>query len=156
MQDAKNLCYVLAHTINCHEREAGKYQFAGAFLASRSSTERKLCQGINAFINAERKAAGSLWAIMLFGVIANACEVVSRWLCPANPHLAGKPAVNQLADLLMVNHLASVGGGQPRLHLTHKPLVVVNEPLYRLLGKRLRVAASLGGDAGKFGLGFWI
>ena len=93
---------------------------------------------------------------MFLGVVANSCEVIHRWLCPANPHLAGKPAVNQFADLLVIDQFAMVGGGQPNLHLTHEPFVMLNKALDRLLGKRLRITPSLGSDPVEFGLCFRV
>ena len=48
---------------------------------------------------------------MLLDVVANAREVVGRGFCPADSASTRIPAVDDLADVFMVNELAAVGSG---------------------------------------------
>jgi hypothetical protein len=58
---------------------------------------------------------------------------------------AGISAVNPLANVIVVDEVATVGGGYAFIYFSEKPLVVVHEPLYGFLYEYLDVAATVGG-----------
>jgi hypothetical protein len=55
--------------------------------------------------------------------------------------------------LLVADELSTVELVYALLHLARKPVVVIHEALYRFLGERLGIAATLGSDAGELCLG---
>lgn len=102
VEDAENFRHVLADPVNGKKRIPGEHQLARPWFTPRSPTKRKLLQGAHAVIETQRNAAGRLRAIVFLGVVADVGEVADSRVCSANPHLAGKPCVDELADVLVV------------------------------------------------------
>lgn len=139
---------VIADAINSQKGKASENKLARARAAAWSATSWKLRQGAQPLVDAESDSAGCFRTVMILGVIANICQVARRALsigCAS----ASIPAVNQLADVPMVNEFATVGGTQSFPHFVQKPLVVVHEAFYSLLHQGVRIATALGGKPSK-------
>ena len=103
MQDAEDFNHIVANSIDGEEWQAAVDQLASACEASRPTTQRKLRKGVHAFIQTQCQMPRLSGTVVFLGVVADADEIISRWLCPANPHLAGESVVYQLADLIVLH-----------------------------------------------------
>src|SRR5580692_10894000 len=87
---------------------------------------------------------------MRLGLIANVREVAR---VPSNGYTTATiPALNQLADIFVVDELAMVGGSNAFFHLAEKPRFMLHESLDCLLHQATRVATAVGGKPRKLGL----
>ena len=76
--------------------------------------------------------AGRGSAIVFFNVIANMSEIAERQN-PSNECASTRiPFINHLADVGVIDELATFGGSKTLIYFAQKPLLVVHHPLHRL------------------------
>jgi hypothetical protein len=67
----------------------------------------------------------------------------------------GIPAIDQFADVLVLNEFAPIGRGKTLFHFREKPLVVTEHSLHGLDNESFPLASLLGSDTRQLFFQFW-